>query len=104
MADANPDAKNDAAPQPPNAVPAPDAPPAQNESTEAPTETTNDAQGRPKSEKAEPINIVVRDQSGAGLQFKVRKNTKFEKVLSFSTPSCPDDFAGHVGLLPEEAV
>lgn len=35
---------------------------------------------RGKEAKAEPLTILVRDQTGAGLQFKVRKNTKFEKV------------------------
>eukprot|EP00210_Caulerpa_lentillifera_P008004 g7643.t1 len=38
-------------------------------------------QSKSKETKAEPLTILVRDQSGAGLQFKVRKNTKFEKVM-----------------------
>ena len=58
-----------------------EAPIVTGDATEAPpVEGSADAAARPKAEKAEPINIVVRDQSGAGLQFKVRKNTKFEKV------------------------
>lgn len=33
-----------------------------------------------KPEKGEPLTITVKDQNGTALQFKVRKNTKFEKV------------------------
>ena len=55
--------------------------PAERLTTDPATEAPNEQASRQKTEKAEPINIVVRDQSGAGLQFKVRKNTKFEKVM-----------------------
>lgn len=38
------------------------------------------AETEPKVEKGEPINVIVKDQSGNELHFKVRKSTKFEKV------------------------
>lgn len=38
------------------------------------------AETEPKVEKGEPINVIVKDQSGNELHFKVRKSTKFDKV------------------------
>ncbi|CAD7698347.1 unnamed protein product [Ostreobium quekettii] len=42
-------------------------------------EAANETQ--PKVEKGEPINVVVKDQHGHELHFKVRKTTKFEKIM-----------------------
>ncbi|CAD7695746.1 unnamed protein product [Ostreobium quekettii] len=42
-------------------------------------EATNETQ--PKVEKGEPINVVVKDQHGIELHFKVRKTTKFDKIM-----------------------
>ena len=43
------------------------------------------AETQPKVEKGEPLNVVVKDQHGHELHFKVRKTTKFEKVGTVKT-------------------
>ena len=35
---------------------------------------------QPKLEKGEPIGVIVKDQHGHQLHFKVRKTTKFDKA------------------------
>lgn len=45
-------------------------------------ENEGQAETEPKI-RAEPINVIVKDQSGNELHFKVRKTTKFDKVRSF---------------------
>lgn len=81
----------------------PVAPPKEGEHPDG-VHDASDAQTGRKAEKAEPINIVVRDQSGAGLQFKVRKNTKFEKVnwILFGL-LWEANFKGDDGFLSKEA-
>lgn len=55
-------------------------------------EAANDTQ--PKVEKGEPIEVVVKDQHGHELHFKVRKTTRFDKAspisraVSLSSYSC----------------
>lgn len=46
-----------------------------------PAAAEGQAETQPKVEKGEPINVIVKDQHGHELHFKVRKTTKFEKIM-----------------------
>ncbi|GMH41787.1 hypothetical protein BSKO_09697 [Bryopsis sp. KO-2023] len=51
-----------------------------------------------KTEKGEPINVIVKDQNGNELHFKVRKTTKFEKIMqAYCQKKCLQ--MGHVRFL-----
>lgn len=52
-------------------------------SEETPAQATVEApkDTQPKVEKGEPIEVVVKDQHGHELHFKVRKTTRFEKIM-----------------------
>lgn len=93
-------------PPPPSITQDPNPPPPTASLSDANNAATNDGaddQPRAKEAKGEPLNILVRDQTGAGLQFKVRKNTKFEKVhFLWSTQNGRNSNPGDDGILSKE--